>query len=68
MFVRSTENRILVCNYVCEFAVKGLVMLLPLINIYWRSGRGRESVKGKDGIIQLLDYALERFDFEDKKG
>lgn len=56
------------CSYVCEFAVKGLVMLLPLINIYWRSGRGRESVKGKDGIIQLLDYALERFDFEDKKG
>lgn len=30
--------------------------------------RGREPAKGKDGIIQLLDYNLERFDFEDKKG
>jgi hypothetical protein len=41
---------------------------MPLIRIYRRIDRGRESVKGKDGIIQLLDYALERFDFEDKKG
>jgi hypothetical protein len=30
--------------------------------------RGREPAKGKDGIIQLLDYNLERFEFEDKKG
>ncbi|KAH8086423.1 hypothetical protein HD553DRAFT_217070 [Filobasidium floriforme] len=29
---------------------------------------GREPAKGKDGIIQLLDYNLERFEFEDKKG
>jgi hypothetical protein len=30
--------------------------------------RGREPGKGKDGVVQLLHYNLERFEFEDPKG
>lgn len=30
--------------------------------------RCKEPYKGKDGVIQLLDYAMERFDFKDPKG
>ena len=72
MFARWIASLTLAYSCACKWPRTarrcGSVRMLNLALVLTIVDRGREPAKGKDGIIQLLDYNLERFDFEDKKG